>query len=65
MDDIGGISAIAAGVTAILAGILLAAFFATRNQTVGRANDAVSAVMAILLRPAAIAVSIDSPTRDR
>jgi hypothetical protein len=56
MDDIGGISAIAAGVTAILAGILLAAFFATRNQTVGRANDAVSAVMAILLRPAAIAV---------
>jgi hypothetical protein len=56
MDDLGGISAIAAGVTAVVAGILLAAFFATRNQTLGHANDAASAVMAILLMPAALAV---------
>ncbi len=56
MDDLGGISAIAAGATAVVAGILLAAFFATRNQSLGHANDAASAVMAILLMPAALAV---------
>jgi hypothetical protein len=56
MDDLGGISAIAAGVTAVVAGILLAAFFATRNQSLGHANDAATAVMAILLMPAALAV---------
>ena len=56
MEDLGGYSAVAAGVTAVVAGILLAAFFATRNETLGHANDAASAVMAILLMPAAIAV---------
>jgi hypothetical protein len=56
MGELGGISAIAAGVTAVVAGILLAAFFATRNQTIGQANDAASAFMAILLVPTALAV---------
>ena len=57
MDRLAGISAISAGVTAVAAGILLAAFFATRRDAIGRANDAVSALMAILLVPPALAVA--------
>lgn len=57
MDGLVGLSAIAAGVTAIVAGILLAAFFATRRDALGRANDAASALMAVLLVPPAIAVA--------
>jgi hypothetical protein len=56
VEDLAGISAIAAGATAVIAGILLAAFFATRSQSLGHANDAAAAVMAILLMPAALAV---------
>src|SRR2546422_3549694 len=35
---------------------MLAGFFATRSQSLGHANDAAAAVMAILLMPAALAV---------
>jgi hypothetical protein len=57
MNSLPGISAIAAGVAALVAGVLLAAFFATRRDALGRANDAISAVMAILLVPPALAVA--------
>lgn len=57
MDGLGGISAIAAGLTAVVAGTLLAAFFATQRDALGRANDAASALMAILLVPPALAVA--------
>jgi hypothetical protein len=56
MDGLGGISAIAAGGTAVAAGVLLAAFFATRRNALGRANDAAGALMAILLVAPALAV---------
>lgn len=57
MDGLAGLTAIAAGVTAIAAGLLLAAFFATRRDALGRANDAASALMAVLLVPPALAVA--------
>jgi len=56
VEGLAGVSAIAAGATAVIAGVLLAAFFATRSQLLGHANDAAAAVMAILLMPAALAV---------
>jgi hypothetical protein len=56
MNVLGGVGAIAGGLTAMVAGILLAAFFATRRDAIGRANDAASALMAILLVPPALAV---------
>lgn len=57
MSDAGAVGAIAAGVVAIVAGLLLAAFFATGREALGRLNDATSAVMAALLVPAALAVA--------
>jgi hypothetical protein len=56
MVDLGAFGAIAGGVAAIVAGILLAAFFATGREAIGRANDAASAIMVLLLVPAALAV---------
>jgi hypothetical protein len=53
---LGAFGAIAAGVMALVAGVLLAAFFATWRPAFGRGNDLASAAMAILLIPAAIAV---------
>jgi hypothetical protein len=57
MDRLVGISAIAAGVSAAVAGILLAAFFATRRDALGRANDVASALMALLLVPPALGIA--------
>jgi hypothetical protein len=54
--DLGSPGAIAGGAVAILAGVLLVAFFATGREVLGRANDAASAVMVVLLIPAAVAV---------
>lgn len=47
-------AAIGAGIMALLAGILLAVFFATRVDAWGRANDAAGAVFAALLVPVAL-----------
>jgi hypothetical protein len=57
MDSLSGISAIAADVTAVVAGVLLSASFAIRRDALGRANDAASALMTILLVPPALAVA--------
>jgi hypothetical protein len=56
VDDLGSFGAIGGGVAAVIAGLLLAAFFATGRESLGHANDAASAVMAILLIPAALSV---------
>jgi hypothetical protein len=56
VDDLGSLGAIAGGVAAVIAGLLLAAFFATGRESLGHANDAAGAVMAILLMPAALSV---------
>lgn len=57
ISDPGTFGAIAGGVFAVVAGVLLAVFFATGREVFGRANDAASAMMAVLLVPAALAVS--------
>jgi hypothetical protein len=56
MTELGAIGAIGGGITALIAGVLLAAFFATWRESFGRANDGASALMAVLLIPAALAV---------
>jgi hypothetical protein len=56
VDDLGSLGAIAGGFAAVIAGVSLAAFFATGRQALGHANDAAGAVMAILLMPAALSV---------
>lgn len=57
MTEAGAFGAIAAGLVAIAAGLLLASFFATGREALGRMNDATSAVMTVLLVPAALAVA--------
>jgi hypothetical protein len=49
-----GAATIAAGVLALVSGVLLAIFFATGKVAWGRANDAASAAFALLLVPALI-----------
>ena len=55
-SGIAGPSTIGAGVSALIAGILLAVFFATSNVAWGRANDAASVAFSLLLVPAALAM---------
>jgi putative effector of murein hydrolase LrgA (UPF0299 family) len=57
VSDLGSSAAIGGGVVAVIAGVLLVAFFATGREALGRANDAASALMTILLIPAAVAVN--------
>ena len=54
MTELAPFAAILAGVMALVAGVLLAIFFATRIDAWGRANDAASAAFAVLLVPVAI-----------
>lgn len=55
MADVGGVAAIVAAPVVVLAGVLLGVFFATGRDAWGRANDAASAVFAVLLVPVALA----------
>jgi hypothetical protein len=57
VSTLAGPSAIVAGIAAVAAGLLLAAFFATGRDAIGRANDAASAAMAVLLVPPALAMN--------
>jgi hypothetical protein len=54
--EVAGWCAIVAGAVMVASGVFLAAFFATGRDALGRANDATSAVFAILLVPAVLAV---------
>jgi hypothetical protein len=49
-----GSLAVAAGIVALISGILLGAFFATGREWLGRANDATSALFMVMLIPAAL-----------
>jgi len=57
VGDLGAIGGIAGGIMAIIAGILLIAFFSTGNDRLGRANDATLAITAVLLLPFALALN--------
>jgi len=54
---IGAIGGIAGGIVAVIAGVLLIAFFSTGNDRLGRANDAALAITAVLLVPFALALN--------
>src|SRR5438128_3533410 len=51
MASLGSLGAISGGIVAVIAMALLAAFFATGRQSLGRANDAAAALMGLLLLP--------------
>lgn len=57
MEGLGPVGGIAAGIAAIVAGVLLILFFATRDDRLGRANDAGLAITAVLLLPFALALN--------
>ena len=52
----GGVSAIAAGLTLVVSGACLGVFFSTEREAWGRANDATTALFALLMIPAVVAV---------
>jgi hypothetical protein len=57
VSELGGIGGIAGGVVAIVAGLLLIAFFSTGDDRLGRANDAGLAITAVLLLPFAVSLN--------